>query len=272
MANAQQSGFPTLGTCMDLARAYVNDMYPGIAGTSGRVLTNNAPFTIPYINSALRTVNRKLRNEGVTYPIKDNVILANLTPVIQADPSIQVFVGFDGYFDGTSNHASPKLPSDCLQVFDVQEQTDGTDLPFSPMAQPQGGIISTFQGPWLSIWEWRQYRIYMPGSTSVKNLRIRYLSGQPPFNSAPDDFDTTPVNILDCEEAMAYQIAIQYARARGAADVSILMQGFTEAIDDMANEWVRRQQNQNFRRPAYGGSGSSDVGTPLGPIGQTQGV
>src|SRR5689334_24789622 len=98
---------------MDLARSYVNDMYPGTGGTNGRILTNSAPFTIPYINSALRTVNRKLRNEGVTYPIKDNVILNNLTPVITADPSVQVFVSFDGYFDGTTMHASPRLPSDC---------------------------------------------------------------------------------------------------------------------------------------------------------------
>lgn len=271
MPNAQQSGFPTLGTIMDLARAYVNDSYPGVGGTTGRILTNGAPFTIPYINSALRVVNRKLRNEGVTFPIKDNVILNNLTAVAQADPSIQVFVGFDGYFDGVTMHASPKLPSDCLQVFDVWEQTVGSDQNFAPMVQPQGGLPSAFQTSWLGVWEWRQYRIYMIGSILAKNIRLRYLSGQPPFNSPPADFDTTPVNILDCEEAMAYAIAEQYARARGA-DPTAMTNGLNQSIDDMAQEWVRQQQNVNFRRPAYNGAGSNDNGTPLGPTGSVQGV
>lgn len=112
----------------------------------------------------------------------------------------------------------------------------------------------------------------MVGSLNAKNIRLRYLSGQPPFNAPPADFETTPVFILDCDEAMAYQIAIQYARARGGADISLLNQGFEDAIGEMANEWVRRQQTQNFRRPAYAGGGSNDPGTPLGPVGSAQGV
>jgi hypothetical protein len=272
MPNAQQSMVPTLGTIMDLARAYVNDSYPGLAGTSGRILTNGAPFTIPYINSALRTVNRKLRNEGVTYPIKDNVILNNLTPVANADPSIQVYVSFDGYFDGMTMHASPRLPSDCMQVFDVWEQTFGSNLPFAPMVQPEGGLPSAFQGANLGVWEWRQdYRIYMIGSINTKNLRLRYLSGQPPFAATPADFDTTPVNIIDCEEAMAYAIALQYARARGA-DPSLMQAGFDDAIAEMASEWVRRQQTVNYRRPAYEGAGSTDQGSSVSPTGSIQGV
>lgn len=271
MSNAQQSVFPTLGSIMDQARAYVNDSYPGVNGTDGRILTNSAPFTMKYINSALRTINRKLRNEGVTFPIKDNVILNGLTAVANADPSIQVYVGFEGYFDGLTMHASPRLPSDCLQVTDVWEQTADSDLPFGPMIQPEGGLPSVFQGSNLGVWEWRQYRIYMVGSILNKNIRLRYLSGQPPFNTPPADFDTTIVNILDCDEAMAYDIAGQYARARGA-DAKPMFDGRDEALDDMANEWVRRSQTVNYRRPAYEGAGSQDQGSSVSPSGAVQGV
>lgn len=271
MANAQQTPFPTLQTIMDLARANVNDMYPGISGTSGRILTNAAPFTIPYVNSAIRTISRKLRNEGCTFPINDNVILGVMKAVASPSPNIQTYLSFDGFFDGVQMNATPKLPSDCLQVFEVGEQTAGTNLPFGPMVQPPGGLPSTFQGPQLGIWEWRKYRIVMVGSTNDKNIRIRYQSGQPPINTPADQFDDAVIQILDCEEAMAFDIAGQYARARGA-DPAQMFTARDAAIDDMAQEWVRRQQTENYRRAAYGGSGSNDAGTPLGPSGSVQAV
>jgi len=265
------SGFPTVQTVMDLARSIVNDAFPGITATpgEGRILTNSAAFTLPYLNSAFRTLQRKLRNEGVTFPIQDNVILYNLTPVVQIDPAVQVFVGFDGYFDGTTMHASPKLPSDCMQVLVVQERTSGTDLPFVPMKQPQEGLTSVWQGSWLGMWEWRKYRINMVGSINTKDIRIRYQSGQLPISAPAADFDSTVINILDSEDALAYLVAIQYAQARGAADTALLQQKAAEVIDDMAQEWVRRAQTVNYRRPAYGGGGSGDqVG---GAAGQTGG-
>jgi hypothetical protein len=265
-----QSGFPTIETVMNLARSIVNDTFPGLTATpgEGRILTDDAPFTLPYLNSAFRTLQRKLRLEGVTFPIKDNIILENLTPVVTVDPSVQVFVGFSGYFDGTAMHASPKLPSDCMQVFVVQEQTAGTGNPFVPMNQPQEGLVSAWQGPWLGMWEWRQYQINMVGSTQTKNLRIRYQSGQPPLDVPAADFSSTAINILDCEDALAYMIAAQYASARGAADVPTLEAKADDIIGDMAAEWVRRQQTVNYSRPSYGGGGSGDAGGS-GGLGQT---
>jgi hypothetical protein len=252
---------------MDLARSLVNDMYPGVGGTNGRILTNSAPFTINYINSAQRTIARKLRIEGVTFPIKDGVILNNLTPVPNPSVDIQTFVGFEGYFDGVTLHATPQLPPDCLQVFVVSEQTAGSGLPYSQMVQPENGLPSSIQTQVLGMWEWRQYRIYMIGSTATKNLRIRYQSGVVPFNTPPADFDTAYLGILDCEEAVAAEIARLYALARGGGNVQMVTQMRDDAIDDMVNEWTRRQQQQNFRRESYEGGGSqNEQGTPLGPV------
>jgi hypothetical protein len=192
-----------------------------------------------------------------------------------ASPSvdIQTYVSFDGYFDGVLMHATPKLPSDCMQVFEVWEQTVGSNLPFAPMAEPQGGLISSLQGPWLGVWEWRQYRINMIGSTAAKNIRLRYQSGQPPINPQPSQFAETIINILDCEDAMACEIAAQLAGPRAGAVVKkSLTDERDEHIDTMVNEWVRRAQQQNYRRAAYAGAGSNDSGTPLGPTGSVQGV
>ena len=242
---------------MQLARAIVNDMFPGVAGATGRILTDDAPFTLPYLNSAFRTLQRKLRVEGVTFPIKDNIILTNLTPVVSQDPNVQIFVSYSGYFDGTSMHPSPMLPNDLIQPLDVQEQTVGTNVPFCPMVKPQGGIPSLIQGNWLQFWEWRNYGIYMPGSNQAKNLRLRYTAGQPPLNTPPANFASTSINILDSADALAGLVAAQYAFARGgaSAELAALKANIDEIISDMALEFVRSGQSVIYRREPYQSSG-----------------
>ena len=262
MTNVPASAFPTIGEIMDLARSIVNDTFPGINQVpgEGRILTNDAPFTIPYLNSALRTMTRFLRNEGVTFPIKDYFTILNLPPVVNADPSVFCYIGFDGYFNGTQMYGNLALPGDCLQVKVLRQRVTGSNLQFTPMSESQEGLASGFQNQWLGQWEWRQYRVYFNGSLQAQDVMIRYLSGQPkiPKTLDPDEFDTTPIYILDCEEAMANLVAKKYGAARGAADsqIKIADDDANIAMDGMAAEYVRRQQNVNYSRPSYQGGGS----------------
>jgi hypothetical protein len=262
---------PTVEDVTNLWRAIINDSFTGVGGQpgSGRIATDSAAFTLPYLNSAFRTLQRKLRTEGVTFPIKDNVILNNLTPVVNVDSNVQVFVGYNGYFDGTTMHATPQLPSDLLQPYLVWEQTVGTGFPFQPMAQPQEGLPSVIQGPYFGMWEWRNYGIYMVGSTQIKNLRLRYQSGQPPINVPAADFATTAINIIDSTDALALDMALQFGGARGANPqiLASIAQRRDEAISDMAAEYVRRSQTVSYRRAAYGEGGSNDGGN--GALGQS---
>lgn len=256
MTTLQQTLFPTLQNIMDLARAYCNDMYTGTGGQNGRILTNDAPFTIPYINSAFRTIQRKLRGEGCTFPIQDNVILFNMTAVPVIDTAIQVYIDFTGYFDGQTLHPTPKLPPDMFQPYRVWSRASGSGLDFFPMTQPGEGLQSILQGPWLRAWEWRNYKLYFNGSTKPYDLRLRYQSGQLPFNAPPANFLTTQVGIIDCEEAMACDIAVQYGGARGA-DTTKMEARRDGALEDMVTEWVRRSQTVVYNRPSYQGGGSN---------------
>ena len=167
---------------MQLARSIVNDTFTGIGGTQGRILTNDAPFTLPYLNSAFRKLQRRMRNEGVTFPIKDGYLLLNLPPVVEPDPSKFVSVGFNGYNNGTTMFASPKLPGDCMQVSVVRQRQTGSNLQFVPMTQAQEGLPSGYQNNWMGEWEWRGYQIWMNGCLVPTDLMIRYTSGQPPIN------------------------------------------------------------------------------------------
>src|ERR1700693_437004 len=104
--SAQSTTYPIADDVMQLARAMVNDM---LRTTSGQILTNKAPFTVPLLNSAIRRVQRYFANNGLQNYVKDNVILPNMPPAASNDPSMQVSVSVNGYFDGVSSHAQPAL-------------------------------------------------------------------------------------------------------------------------------------------------------------------
>lgn len=245
---------------MQLARSIVNDTFPGIAQTQGRILTNAAPFTLPYLNSAFRKLQRRLRNEGVTFPIRDGYVITGLPPVVNADPSVFVSVGFNGYNNGQQMFGNLKLPGDCMQVSVVRQRVTGSGLQFTPMMQAQEGLASGYQNKWLGQWEWRGYQIFMNGSIEAQDIMIRYLSGQPPINIQPAQFATTNIYIIDSQDALANLIAEMYGTARGANDAQIkeVKDAAEEAISEMATEWVRRQQTVTYRRISYQEAGSGE--------------
>jgi hypothetical protein len=269
-AGVQSSQFETLEDVMDLARSIVNDMFPGSNGAHGRILTDSAPFTINYINSAFRTIQRKLRNEGCTAPIIDGFLIEGLPPVVQADPSIFVSIGQNGYNNGTTVYGSLKLPSDCFNVQQVRQRQTGSNLQFATMMAANDGLASGYQNQWLGMWEWRNYQIFMNGSLQKQDVMIRYTQGMPPYAVPPADFATTTVYVLDSTDALANHIAWQYAAARGAKQASLdYVKGQRDdAVSDMAEEQIRQKQNVNARRPSYQGGGSDNTtNTSLGSTG-----
>ena len=270
MPNLYTGIFPTMGKIMNLARSKVNDTFPGLRGQQGRILTNDAPFTIPFFNDALETIGRKLRTEGVKWPVKDNYIMGPITALQETNPSIQIFVGYDGFFDGVKMNPVPFLPPDLAEPYDLSEQNAGSNLPFYPMGQPEGGLPSCIQGPKLGAWEWRSNRIYMLGSTQTKVLRLKYLAGVPSYDQIdPALFAQTKVGIADCSTAMANLIAAAYGTARGGdpSGIQACISAAEDAIDDMASQAIRRQQTQTFRRKSYNNSGSGENGDTTGATG-----
>lgn len=263
MPNVQELAFPVVEDCLTLWRSIVNDTFPGIAGTQGRIASDNAPFTLPFLNSALRTIQRKLRIEGVTFPIVDGFILNAIPPVVKPDPSVFVNVGYAGTNNGTTSFATPYLPGNLLQPYVVRQRVTGSNLQFADMIQAQQGLPSSYQTQWLGMWEWRGYAIWMNGSIQTQDLMIRYQSGQPPINAPASAFPTTPINIIDCQDAVAYLMAVSYGMARGGnpQQISAAQTKADEAINDMAEEYIRRAQGISYQRESYQGGGSNNEQT-----------
>lgn len=261
---SQTFGNTSLLTIMNLARSLVNDTQPGLTNTpgEGQIFTDNpavSPFTLPFLNSAIREVYRELRNVGAPTLLRDNVIISGVPPLTSptngaggVDPAVQVNLSFDGYFDGLTMNPLYKLPEDMIYPERVWERISGTNSLFISMDQAQFGLPSIYQGALMRMWEWREDKIWMLGSTSTEDFRLRYWASLPQFFSPTLDFASTYVPIIDCTDAVAYKTAVKYATMLGMPGAVALAQEAKEQMFQLKNAYTRRAQSIDYLRIPYG--------------------
>jgi hypothetical protein len=221
-----------------------------LSGTSGNILTDTAPFTLPYLNAAIEQVSKELANNGCPQTVTDNFILTPLTPVPNPDPGIQTFVSQNGYFDGAVLHADPVLPPNFIQPLELWERQVGSGQQLQPMRQAQEALPSYNQSTWLTWWEFRQGRIYFLGSLSTEDVRMRYMGSLPKILNGAD-FTKTTIQVQGGTRAIGYWVLTYFTEARGAAAAPVARQRAQEATDQLVTEFVRAQQRVNYRQQGY---------------------
>ena len=126
-SNLNTNGDTSLLNICNLVRALINDSQAGATGTpgEGQIFTDDpsiSPFVQPFLNSGIRALYRELRNVGDPALVFDNYIITGVTPVngpnglAIPDPAVQVYVGKDGYFDGSQISANISLPGNLLYL------------------------------------------------------------------------------------------------------------------------------------------------------------
>jgi hypothetical protein len=233
------------------------------------VLTDSptiSPFTLQFMNSAIRALYRELRNVGDPALVFDNYVISGITPMNSPiygpgsmDPAVQVNISQNGYFDGVEIWPNLALPNNTLYMERVWERQTGVNFPFSEMHQAFFGLPSRPQQPTFIEWEWRNYAIWMVGSTQTRDLRLRYWGSLPTFYSPTLDFSSTYVPIIDCTDAVAYKIAVMYARMLGSPGLNDLIGEAKEQMFQLKNAVTRRTQAQDHQRQAYGNYGDRDT-------------
>jgi hypothetical protein len=268
VANAPGS-FPSLADIMSLVRGIVNDTQAGPDGVSGsgQIISNNptlAPFTQPFLNSAIRAVFRELRNVGDPQLIKDNIIISGLPPIngplglSVPDPSIQVQLGIAGFYDGSQVQGNFKLPSDVIYPERLWERTTGSNLPFQPMNESQFGIPSRVQSTVFGQWEWRANSIFMTGATTTRDVRMRYYASFTTIMSPSLNFATTLVPIQDSLDAIAYKVAKKYAVMLGSPLLEQIDTDGKEEMRQLKNSNTRRMQSVDYFRQPFQGNGGDN--------------
>lgn len=257
------TSFPSIQTITNLVRSDVRDDMAGATNTigEGQILVDNLTTSVTmanFFNSAVREVCRKLRIVGAPMLIADNYVIRNIPPMNGpmgfqvADPSVQVYVGFNGYYDGTEWHANYGLPQGVYQVLRCWERETASQNNFQDMGEPANGMAGVYQTNGWGRWEWRQNMVCLPGSLDYRDLRLRYnmiLNALFVANANPS---TTYLPIMGCEEAVARTIDRLYAARQGGTVYEMRKAESDAAIWDLLNEEVQQKQGQNYPTNAYG--------------------
>lgn len=249
-----------------MVRVHLNDTQPGVTGTpgEGRIFVDTASFILPLLNEALLEFARDLENGGIT--TKRTVWFSSTTPVPPVhgpagvgipDPSIEEYLGFGGVFDGTTLNTGLKLPSDLVVPLALWQRTNGTGVPFTEVKPAQNGLVSAYQDATLGQWEWRGDAIWWNGATLAKDIKLRYTGGIPLFGAvAPSAFASTPLPLLDSQDALSYLMAYKFAAPRSVqGSVDELFKKYQMAVANLINRQTKMLQGVAYSRIPYGDAG-----------------
>lgn len=255
----------TIEDVFNLARVYLDDTQAGVNGTAGEglIFIDTWPPILTILNEAIAEYQRDLSNLGVDR-MKKEVSLFNLPPIngplgaSTPDPTVQVRLGFDGYFDGSLLWPKITLPYDLYQPTKVQGRISNTYTTFGDLDEAQDGLPSIIQDMTLGQWEWRNDGIYFNGSVISTDIHLRYEATARFFTSTtpPSTFATTSIPFLDAQNALAYRCAhIFTASTTGAQAAQDLLAHYNEEILKIANRETRQKQGIGYTRQSFGPAG-----------------
>lgn len=165
---------------LNAARVRLNDAIQSIGGD---ILKDSQPFTQQMANSAWLRMQQFLANLGYARLI-DEEIITGLPIVASSDPASQCWIDWTGFYDGTQIWTGFALPRKCMFPLRIWDRVTGFNAGWGePLRNIMDGLPATYKYPRNGIFEWRNDRIYMPGSTISVDLRIRFAQFFPFFEN-----------------------------------------------------------------------------------------
>ena len=201
---------------LNTARVRLND---AIVGLGGDVLQDTAPFTLIALNAAWRRLQELLVNFGVAW-LKPETVFASVVATTNADPASQQYIGWAKFFDGTNLVSAPVLPQDLIAPLAMWERTHAVSpTSFFPMDKLDNGLPAVPKTTLNHSWEWRNGAIYLPGCSTITDIRLRYAGFFADFVSPNTTaFASQPVPIVRSLNAFAWFVCSEVAKGRGDVD------------------------------------------------------
>lgn len=250
--------YDILDTVLNTARTRMND---AIQDLGGDILTDEQPFTQQMANSAWRSLQEFVANLGYTRLV-DEIILTGLPPVASLDPASQTWLSWVGFSTGGINEGAIDtnivLPQTLIFPLKIWERVTGQNAWFTKMENVMDGIPTVPKTGYNRLFEWRQDRIYMPGSLMSMDLRIRFASYFPDFTTQGNtQWYQQPVPIMRCLDAFADFICVEASIGRDDVSPSTFKSSGEGKAKLIFNRDVRLKNRTNVRRrPRSGGSGN----------------
>lgn len=276
---------------LNVARTRVNDMlltgqgFPGATepgwqfnevggGTEAAGTNSDGSLVLRtqiLFNAAWRKYQKYLANLGYRLLIADNVAVTGLPANTNSDPTVQSWLSWNGFNNGTTFASLPALPSDFYAPLKIEERVTGSSVFYSPMRAALEGLRNRFpRGTLNREFEWRTNALYLPGATGSTDLLLRYTRRLPDFPDAAQVGIVWYLNVIPIPNSLsplAWFVAAEVLALRAnqdTADAAIMCEqnGKNEA-DQIFNDQARADQrpptvNQGVARAGErGGPGTS---------------
>lgn len=252
------NNYDDLSVALNMARVRLNDQLKTLDPISGLLLNDTNAFTQQTTNSAWRLVQDELANRGYNRLISETIV-GPMPIVANMDPASQCWLGFDGCFDGYNFFQTPRLPDGFNHPIVMWERQSGINMVFprTPMEKILNGIPSFTKSTGNGLWEWREDRIYFPGSLIPEDFRIRYTLFLNDFLDVGSvQWFQQKIPIMRAADALAWFIAAEHISARGDNQVAeICWKSGRAAVEKVFNSDVRADQQVNIRRQSSSGYG-----------------
>lgn len=237
---------------LNSAKGRLNDSLPTLAPIGGSILDLQSAQTQQFTNNAWRKFMDFLADRGYSDLIGDE-ILYSLPIVASSDPASQAWISWTGCFDGQNYFQTPALPPDLTHPMRLWERYSGQNACFTPMTKWLDGLPTPQKQTYNRIWEWRGNAIYMPGSTSIEDIRIRYTRHFSDFLDVGNvQWFNQPVPIVRASDSLSWLLCYEVVSARGGpsdmAQANVFMQNAMRTLDHLFNLDVNANQRVNLTR------------------------
>lgn len=252
--------YDTVYNVLSTTRTRLNDELVTLYPVSGKLLENNSVFTQQTVNTAWRKMQEFLANLGYVR-LTDEAQIHSLPAVTNPDPASQVSIGWFGYFDGTVQQSLPVLPLQLMYPLKVWERQSGSQGSFLTLENIFDGLPTWTKSPRNRFWEWRNEAIWMPGSTYLMDLRIRFVQYLPDFLDVQSN--PGPLQVIGpwyqqvapmvrSLDAFSFFIAAEMAESRGLEPQAWRAKG-EAAAKLIMNRDAKAKQRGNIRRASRSG-------------------
>src|SRR5215831_15943213 len=102
------------------AKVRLGDKIDTLVAIGGQMLGNTQPFTQQLINNAWRKMQEYLADLGYS-GLKAETVFVNVPACTSADATVQVYLNYEGYFDGATVQSAPVLPQNLIRPYDLWE-------------------------------------------------------------------------------------------------------------------------------------------------------
>lgn len=247
-------GLPPLGIApyfsvnevLNVTRVRMND---AIQQLGGDILTNQQSFTQTMVNAAWQRMQEFLANLGYTRLI-DEVVIQSLPICPSPDPAVQCWIDWTGFFDGTQIWNNYALPEKMVFPLKLWDRISGLNAGWgSPLENVMDGLPARYRYSRNSIFEFRNDKIYMPGTSQPVDLRVRFAQFFPDFETQglTEWFDQK-VPIAGCRDALADYICVEASDGRDDVDSQTFKTRAENEAKLIFNRDVRLKNRSNVRR------------------------